>query len=348
MNHSKVLTKDTVFMKACRREATPYTPVWLMRQAGRYMKEYREIREKVSFLELCKDKELVAEVTIMAVRKIHADAAIIFSDLLVPVEAMGLELNYSRSDGPAISGLSSPAQVAYLDALEPRESLQYVFDGIRLTRRNLDASIPLIGFAGAPFTLASYILGKGKSQDFLSTKRFMYSEAKAWRLLMENLTEGLAKFLKGQIEAGADAVQIFDSWVGCLNPEDYRTFVFPYTRQLIARLPPEVPLIHFGTGTAGILHEMKEAGGHVLGVDFRIDLDKAWEIIGFDKGIQGNLDPALLLGPLEQVRELVKRILAQAQGRPGHIFNLGHGVLPDTPVDHVIALVEMVHEMSQK
>ena len=325
------------------------TPVWIMRQAGRYLKEYRQIREKTSFLELCKNKELAAEVAITAAVKLKTDAAILFSDLLLIVEPMGLDLEYGTGNGPVITG--QPKDAAGLDRLpevEPAESLSYVFDAVRLTRRNLDPKIPLLGFAAAPFTLASYVIEGGASRSFLETKRLMLSDPGAWDALMEKLTRGLVKYLNGQIEAGADAVQIFDSWVGCLGPEEYRQSVLPHTRALIKGLTPGVPVIHFGTGTAPFLKEFREAGGDVIGVDWRMDLGSAWNEIGTDAGIQGNLDPAVLCAPLEVIRREVKRILTQAGGRPGHIFNLGHGILPQTPEENAIAMVDLVHELSNK
>ncbi len=296
---TRALRQSSIFLKACRREPTSVTPVWLMRQAGRYMKEYRDIRNKVSFLELCKTKELVAEVTIAAVERIKADAAIIFSDLLLIVEPMGLDLEYGTADGPAISGqVATAADIDRLHEIEPSESLGFVFEGLRLTRAALDPTIPLIGFSGAPFTLASYIIEGGTSRSFVNTKRLMYADAGAWHALMEKISRGLIKYLNGQIEAGADAVQLFDSWVGCLGPEDYRTFVLPHTRAVIQGLKPGVPVIHFGTGTAPFLKEIREAGGDVIGVDSRIELDEALRLIGDDVGIQGNLDPVALFADL--------------------------------------------------
>ena len=341
--------KNSIFLKACRREKTPWTPVWLMRQAGRYMKEYQRIRDKVSFAELCRNQELAAEVTITACEKIKADAAIIFSDILLIVEPLGLSLDYVKEEGPVISEtLASRADINQLAEVEPHESLSFVFDAIRLTRSCLDSQIPLIGFSGAPFTLASYMIEGGSSKTFLKTKRFMYADPGAWHALMEKISRGLVKYLNGQVEAGADALQIFDSWVGCLGPQDYRDFVLPHTQWIIQNLTKGTPVIHFGTGTASFLKDIREAGGDVIGVDWRIELDQAWSQMGQDRAIQGNLDPALLYAPLEIIRSRVKRILDQADGRPGHIFNLGHGVLPTTPVDHVVALVDYVHQLSQK
>ena len=341
--------RESPFLKACRREEAGVTPIWLMRQAGRYMKEYQEIRRKVPFLELCKNKELVAEVTVHAAKKIKADAAILFSDILVVVEPLGLGLEYTAQDGPVISGqVASLADVDRLAEIEPEESLRFVFDSVRLTRASLDPKVPLIGFSGAPFTLASYVIEGGSSKSFFNTKKLMITDPGAWNALMEKISRGLVKYLNGQIEAGADAVQLFDSWVGCLAPEDYRRFVLPHTRSVIRGIRPGVPVIHFGTGTAGFLSEMREAGGDVIGVDFRVRLDEAWQCIGHDASIQGNLDPVVLCGPTSEIRRRVKEILNQAANRPGHIFNLGHGVLPYTPVENVIALVEMVHELSRR
>jgi len=345
---TRALRHESLFLKACRREPTPVTPVWLMRQAGRYLKEYRDIRNAVPFLELCKRKELVAELTVMAVEKIKADAAIIFSDLLVVVEPLGLQLDYTAEEGPVITGsVATGRDIDRLHELEPAESLAFVFEGVRLTRATLDPAIPLIGFSGAPFTLASYLIEGGTSRSFLNTKRLMYTDAGAWHALMEKMSRGLVKYLNGQIAAGADAVQLFDSWVGCLGPQEYREFVLPHTRAVIHGVTPNVPVIHFGTGTAAFLSQMREAGGDVIGVDFRVDLDEAWKRIGYEVGIQGNLDPAVLCSTREEIRKRVARILAQADGRPGHIFNLGHGVLPTTPVEHVIGLIEDVHELSR-
>ncbi len=341
--------RDSLFLKACRREKTPVTPVWLMRQAGRYMKEYRDIRNKGSFLELCKNRELAAEVAVAAVKRLQADAAILFSDILLIVEPMGLDLEYGPENGPEVGGrVAGGADVDALREIEPEESLRFVFDAARLTRAALDPKLPLIGFSGAPFTLAAYVLEGGASRSFVKTKRFMRSDPGAWNALLEKISRGLVKYLNGQIEAGVDAVQIFDSWVGCLGPEEYRRFVLPHTQRVVRGVKPGVPVIHFGTGTAAFLKEMRQAGGDVIGVDWRVELDRAWEEIGHDVGIQGNLDPAVLCSPPEVMRAEVQRILAQAAGRPGHIFNLGHGILPQTPEENAVAFVEMVHELSRR
>lgn len=325
------------------------TPVWIMRQAGRYLKEYRKIREKTSFMELCRTKELAAEVAIAAATKLKTDAAILFSDLLLIVEPMGLDLEYESGNGPVITGQGKGAKgLERIPEIEPEESLRYVFDAVRLTRQNLDPKIPLLGFAAAPFTLASYVIEGGASHTFLETKRLMLADAGAWDALMEKLTRGLIKYLNGQIEAGADAVQIFDSWVGCLGAEEYRQHVLPHTSALIKGLTPGVPVIHFGTGTAPFLKEFREAGGDVIGVDWRMDLGSAWCEIGADAGIQGNLDPAVLCAPIKVIRREIQRILTQAGGHPGHVFNLGHGILPQTPEENAIAMVDLVHELSNK
>ena len=346
---TRALRQDALFLKACRREPTPVTPVWLMRQAGRYLKAYQELRRRVSFLELCKDRELVAEITVMAAETLRADAAIVFSDILLMVEPLGFGLEYRVEDGPVITGeILTAADVDRLPELEPAESLAFVFDAVRLTRATLAPQLPLIGFAGAPFTLASYMIEGGSSASCVATKRLMYTDPGAWHALLEKISRGLVKYLNGQIDAGADALQLFDTWVGCLSPEDYRTFVLPHTRAVITGLRPGVPVIHFGTGTAAFLKAMREAGGDVIGVDFRVELDWAWQTIGDDVGIQGNLDPVVLCGPRAMIRARVQRILDQAGGRPGHIFNLGHGVLPQTPVEHVVGLIEDVHELSQR
>lgn len=341
--------RNSRFMKACRREPTDATPVWLMRQAGRYMKEYRELRAKVPFLELCKNPDLVTELTVTSAKKIGVDAAIIFADLLLIVEPLGFGLEYDRGEGPVIKPvLRQTADVARLREVEPQESLQYLFDAIRQTRAELDARLPLIGFAGAPFTLASYIIEGGASKNFRHTKSLMYRDAGAWRALMEHLTRSLVRYVNCQIAAGVQAVQIFDTWVGCLGPSDYRQFVLPYTRGLIQGISPGVPVIHFGVGTAALIEDMRDAGGNIIGLDFHVELDQAWARLGYNLGVQGNLDPLVLSADLRYIRERVKRILDQASGRPGHIFNLGHGILPETPVENVIELVKMVHEMSRR
>jgi len=342
------LLENSPFMKACRREKTSVTPIWLMRQAGRYMKEYRDVRDRHSFLDLCKDSDLATEVTVYAVQRLGVDAAIIFSDILVLVEPMGLKLEYAKGDGPLIHNpIRQGADVSRISSVKDGSGLEFVYDAIRKTRKELPTDIPLIGFAGAPFTLASYMIeGKG-SRNFIHTKSMMYTEPDAWQRLMSKIATSLIGYLNAQIDAGAQAVQLFDSWVGCLSPQDYQKFVFPYSRQVVQGIKAGTPVIYFGTETAMLLESMKDTGCHVLGVDWRVELDAAWSRIG-DVAIQGNLDPAVLFAEIPEIRRQAKRILDQAGGRPGHIFNLGHGVLPDTPVGHVKALVDAIHEMSNR
>jgi uroporphyrinogen decarboxylase len=341
--------EDSRFMKACRFEAVDATPVWLMRQAGRYMKEYRDLRARVPFLELCKNPALVSEVTVTAAEKLGVDAAIIFADLLLIVEPLGLHLEYDKGEGPVISpGLREAADVDRLQEVNPQQSLGYFYDAIRQTRADLNQKIPLIGFAACPFTLASYLIEGGGSKNYRHTKALMYRDAGAWRALMERLARSLSKYINGQIDAGVQAVQVFDTWVGCLGPADYRDYVQPYTRMMLQAVKPGTPLIHFGTGTAMLLEAMRDAGGDVIGVDSRVELDEAWHRLGDGVGLQGNLDPIVLYADQEFIRMRVQRILDQANCRTGHIFNLGHGLLPDTPFENVVALVRMVHDLSSR
>jgi uroporphyrinogen decarboxylase len=337
------------FLAACRREKTSYTPVWLMRQAGRYMEEYRKLRAEFSFLDLCKRPDLAADITIAPVERLGVDAAILFADILLVLEPMGLGLEYSKDDGPVIRAqIRSRTDVEELNEFEPEAELPYVFETVRKARAALGGRAPLIGFAGAPFTLASYIVEGGGSRNYLKTKKLIFSDPGAWKALMERLAIVVAKYLNAQIAAGAQAVQLFDSWAGCLSPGDYQRYVLPYTRAAIAALTPGTPVIHFSTGTAGMLKLVREAGGDVIGVDWRIHLDEAWAAIGYDVGIQGNLDPAALLGKPKEIRSRVEEILNRAGGRPGHIFNLGHGVFPETPVENAVAMVQAVHELSAR
>lgn len=339
------LRMNSPMMKACRGEKPEYTPVWLMRQAGRYMKEYREIRSRQPFLDLCKDKDLCAEITVHAQETIGADAAIIFSDLLVIVEPFGLGLEYVKGDGPQISGaIRQVSDVEKLRPVSPDESLGYVRDAITLTRKCLKQEIPLIGFAGCPFTLASYMIEGGASRSFQKTKRFMYSEPDAWHLLLDKITQALVSYSKMQIRAGADILQFFDSWVGCLGPQDYKTYVYEHSRELLQSVAGEVPVIHFGTGTGSFLNLMKQAGGDVLGVDFHTELESVWRQLGPDTRLQGNMDPLILQAPWPVIEKRAREILNQSAGHPGYIFNLGHGILPETPVENVIRLVQFVHE----
>jgi uroporphyrinogen decarboxylase len=333
---------QSLFLKACRREPTARTPIWLMRQAGRYMKEYRELRAKVGFLELCKNSDLCAEVTVDAAHRLGVDAAIIFSDLLMLVEPLGFELSYGKDQGPQIGNpFRGAADLKRLRPVTCEESMAYALDAIRKTRLALKPDIPLIGFAGAPFTIASYVIEGGGSKNFIATKRLMTSDPATWNALLQMITTATIEYVNAQVAAGAQAVQIFDSWVGCLAPEDFRAYVLPHTRRLVKNITPGVPAIYFGTQTNGLLSMLKGLGADVIGVDWRIELDEAWEALG-SVAIQGNLDPALLFSTEKEVRARARRILAQAAGRPGHIFNLGHGILPETPMDNVLALIEEV------
>lgn len=336
-------------MRACRREPVPFTPVWLMRQAGRYMKEYREVRARTTFLDLCKTPALAAEVTVTAAERLRVDAAIIFADILLVLEPMGIQLEFAQGEGPVIHNpVRNSADVDRLIEVEDVSSLNFVYEAIRQTRNALPGKVPLIGFSGAPFTLASYMCEGGGSKNYISTKTLMYNDKGAWHSMLSLISRALSKYLNAQIDAGAQAVQLFDSWVGCLSVDDYRDYVMPHTQEVIKNIKPGVPVIHFGTGTAALLELMREAGGDVIGVDWRVRLDDAWKRIGFDRAIMGNLDSIVLFANQDELRSQTRRILDQAGGRAGHIFNLGHGILPETPVENVIALVEMVHEMSSR
>ena len=341
-------SEASVFMRACRREPVPHTPVWLMRQAGRYMPEYRRLRQRVSMLELCRSPDLVSETTVFAARRLGVDAAILFADLLLPVEALGLRLEYSAGEGPVITPPVRDRRA--VDALPEidTDALSYVHEGVRRTRADLPSELPLIGFAGAPFTLASYLIEGGSTRSFARTKAFMRGDEGAWHALLALLARGLAPYLRRQIEAGAQAVQIFDSWVGCLSADDYRRYARPHTEALLRNLPAGAPVIHFGTGNPELLEEMAAAGGDVIGIDWRVDLGRAWDRIGPDRAIMGNLDPTALLAPDEVLDAGARAVLEAAGGRAGHIFNLGHGILPETPVDSARRLVERVHEMSRR
>ena len=339
---------DSPFMRACRREPAPYTPVWLMRQAGRYMESYRQVRARVSFLDLCKTPDLAAEVTVDAVERLGVDAAIIFADILLILEPMGMQLEFSAGDGPVLHNpLQTAADVERLREVDAAESLSYVMQAVRAARAALPPGLPLIGFAGAPFTLASYMIEGGSSRHYTRTKQFMYTQPQAWHALMALLSRNMARYLNAQAAAGAQAVQLFDSWVGNLSPADYRAFVLPYSHEVITSVAPGVPVIHSGTGTSALLELMREAGGDVISVDFRVELDDAWRRLG-DVGIQGNLDPAVLYAERPYIRRRAQEILRQAAGRAGHVFNLGHGILPTTPVDNVRALIDDVHELSTR
>src|SRR5438105_6632627 len=332
------------FLKACRRERTDVTPVWFMRQAGRYMPEYRKLRERHSILDLCRHPDLSAEVTLQPVERLGVDAAILFADILLPFEPLDLGLRFAAGEGPSIDRpITTAADVSRLPHIDPEQELRYVLEAVRLARRALPADVPLIGFAGAPSTLASYAIEGGSSRTFTKTKRFMYQAPDTWHLLLNKLADLVGKFLAAQARAGAHALQVFDSWVGCLSPDDYRTYVQPHSRKALSLAgAAKVPLIHFGTGTATFLEDFAAAGGEVISIDWRIPLDAAWVRLG-DRAIQGNLEPAALLAPAAERTRQVRDILTRAGGRPGHIFNLGHGVLPETDVAAVRAVVDLVH-----
>jgi uroporphyrinogen decarboxylase len=340
---------DSVFVRACRREPVPYTPVWLMRQAGRYMAEYRAVRARHSLIEICKTPEIAADVTITAAERLKVDAAIIFADLLLPLEVMGLPFEFMAGEGPKIHSPLRDAKA--IDALttERAYELNYVAESVRWVAAHFADKIPVIGFCGAPFTLASYMIEGGGSRNYVETKKMMYRDPGAWNALMDKLIEVLAAYGLEQIRAGADAFQVFDSWVGCLSPDDYRRYALPHTTQLIHKLRQSgVPVIYFGTDSATLLADMRTTDADVIGLDWRTEFDEGWQAVGHDRAVQGNLDPVLLFADEGMVRARARHILDLAGGRPGHIFNLGHGILPQTPVENVIALVEEVHEYSAK
>ena len=320
-----------------------------MRQAGRYMAEYRALRERHSLLEICRTPDLAAEVTLQPVRRVEVDAAILFSDLLLPLEPLGLPFDFIQGEGPQIEHpISSPADIDRLKSFDPRVALAHVLETVELVQHELAGRVPLIGFAGAPFTLASYAIEGGHSNNFARTKALMYGHPDAWHRLCERLSTVVADYLNAQIEAGVDAVQLFDSWVGVLNSADYREFALPHTQRIFASIGRSVPTIHFGTGTSAILAELAEAGGDVIGVDWRIPIDAAWQRLGFDRAVQGNLDPTLLLGPMQRMFTQTDDVLTRVARRAGHIFNLGHGILPSTPVEHVQMLAQYVHSASRR
>jgi uroporphyrinogen decarboxylase len=339
------------FLKACRREPADATPVWFMRQAGRYMPEYRALRGRYSLLEICRIPDLAVAVTLQPVNAIDVDAAILFSDLLVPFTPMGLDFDFVKGEGPSIAHpIRSAADVDRLRPFEPRQALAHVLDTIRILRKELAGRVPLIGFGGAPFTLAAYAIEGGPSSNYARTKAFMYSEPQAWHKLCGKFADMMASYLAAQVEAGAQAIQVFDSWAGALGRADYREFALPHTSRILSALKSTstgVPLIHFGVGATAILRDIAEAGGDVIGLDWRLPLDEAWSIVGHSHAVQGNLDPTVLLGPRERLFAATDDILKRAGNRAGHIFNLGHGILPDTSLEQVQALATYVHERTQ-
>ena len=335
------------FLRACRREPVDCTPVWFMRQAGRYLPQYRSIRAKHSLLEICAQPDLAAQVTLQPVEALGVDAAILFADILLPLIPMGIRLEFAAGEGPVIHNpVRTLADVQALRPVDPCTDLAPILETIRLVRRELAGRVPLIGFAGAPFTLASYLIEGGASRTFLKTKRLMYAEPHGWHALMDKLSDVVADYLRAQVAAGAQAVQLFDSWVGTLAPDDYCSFVLPYSQRVFAAITG-VPRIHFGTDTATLLPSLRAAGADVVGLDWRVPLDQGWTALG-DVAVQGNLDPVALFAPREVLASKVRAIVQDVGTRAGHIFNLGHGILPETPVDNVRAVVDMVHELTQK
>jgi uroporphyrinogen decarboxylase len=341
----RVATMNSRFLDACRRRPTDVRPVWFMRQAGRYMKQYREIRAKHTILEICKRPDLAAQVTLQPVEILDVDAAIIFADLLLPVEPMGLKLKFVTGEGPVIGNpVRNSSDIDSL-SISNTDDLGYVGEAIQLVVKALAGRVPVIGFVGAPFTMASYMIEGGPSRNFIRTKQMMYRDETLWRRLMGKLVDVLGSFGVLQVSAGARIIQVFDSWVGALGPDDYVRFVAPYSRALIERVRAAgVPVIHFGTGAAGFFRELHAAGGDVMGVDWRVNIDQAWMDISYRSAVQGNLDPAVLFSSLPELRMRVHELLKRTGSRPGHIFNLGHGILPETPVENVKACVDFVRE----
>jgi uroporphyrinogen decarboxylase len=340
---------ESIFVRACKALPVERTPVWFMRQAGRYMAEYRAVRKTHSLIEICKKPSLAAEVTITAAEALAVDAAIIFADLLLPLEVMGLPFHFAAGEGPKIERPVSTAQDVKKLRTDRAAELGYVAEAVRLVATHFGARLPVIGFCGAPFTLASYMIEGGGSRHYVKTKKLMYDSPGAWDELMRKLVEVTSSYAAEQVRAGADVVQVFDSWVGCLSLQDYRQYVLPRSRELIASLQRTgVPVIYFGTDTTALLPSMKETGADVVGVDWRIPLDDAWRSLGFRGAVQGNLDPVVLFANWEQVRSRAEDVMQRAAGRPGHIFNLGHGILPDTPVENVKALTAFVHDFSTR
>ena len=340
------ITSAGAFMKACRLEKADHTPIWLMRQAGRFLREYREVRSRVPFMELCKTPDIASEITLMTVDRLGVDAAIIFSDILLILEPLGLSLEYSSVDGPVIANpLRTRKRIEALREFHP-ESMDFVYQAVSTTREALDPEVSLLGFAGAPFTVASYAIEGRGSRNYVNTKKLMYGDPSLWERLMEVLTASISDYLCAQVEAGADAVQIFDSWVGCLSPADYEKFIFPHVKKLISTLPSGVPVILFGTATGSLLELMGRTGAGVIGLDWRVDILDGWRRAGSSLAVQGNLDPVSMLSTPSHVVEEARKILDRVGGKPGHIFNLGHGVLPQTPVDNVLRLIDEVHQYS--
>ncbi len=341
---------DYRFLRACRRQDVDCTPVWMMRQAGRYLPEYRELRKKYSFWEMCRTPELAVEVTLQPLRRMEIDAAILFSDILVPLVPMGAAIEFYEGKGPVVEKpIRSAADLASLKVIDANETVPFVMEAIRILRRELEGKVPLIGFSGAPFTLASYLVEGGGSKQYQHVKTLMYANPEVFHKLMDMISDTVISYLSAQIEAGAQVVQLFDSWVGCLGPLDYAEYVYPYNRKIFDALEVyDVPKIHFANQASTLLDQVVAAGGDIIGLDWRQDLKKAWDLIGPDHGVQGNFEPIALFAPIPEIRKRVKRIIEQAENRNGHIFNLGHGILPTTPIDHAKAMIDAVHEFSAR
>jgi uroporphyrinogen decarboxylase len=333
---------EPLLTRACRRELVERTPVWFMRQAGRSLPEYRELRKHHDLFSVCRQPELCAEVTLQPVRAHDVDAAVMFADIMLPVIGMGVDVELVENVGPVIANpVRTNDDVERLRVPDPQEAVPFILEAVRLVRAELPAEKAVIGFAGGPFTVAGYLIEGKPTREFVQTKRCMYAQPEVWHALMDKLADTFVAYLRAKVTAGADVIQLFDSWVGTLSAEDYEEFVAPYSARVLAAV--DVPTIHFGTGTTHLLPAMTEAGGDVIGLDWRIPIEGGWEIVGPDRGVQGNLDPALLLGPFERVATAANRILDAVAGRRGHIFNLGHGVLPDTDPADLARLVELVH-----
>jgi uroporphyrinogen decarboxylase len=340
--------EPNLFLRAARRETTERTPIWFMRQAGRILPEYRKLRERYTLIEICRQPELCAEVTLQPVRRMPVDAAVMFADIMLPLIGIGIDLDLVDNVGPVIRHpIRDRAGVDTLRPIEPENDVPFVMETARILKRELGGRTAVLGFSGAPFTLASYLIEGKPTREFALTKAMMYGEPDLWHALMDRLTDIMITYLQAKVAAGVDALQLFDSWVGALGVQDYERYVRPYSQRIFAALAPTgLPFVHFGTGTVGLLDQMKDDGGSVLGVDWRVPLDIAWARIGYHLGIQGNLDPAMLLAPASVMESGAEDVLRRAAGRPGHIFNLGHGLLPQTPLDNVLRLVDFVHERS--
>jgi uroporphyrinogen decarboxylase len=337
------------FLKACRRQPVDATPIWFMRQAGRFLPEYRKIREKHDVISICKNPELCSEITVLPVRVLGVDAAIMFADIMLPLEGMGIKFKIQENLGPVIEEPIRDVQaVESLSDFDAKGDVPFVLDAIQVTKKKLDSQVPLIGFCGAPFTLASYLIEGRPTRDFTNTKALMYRQPETWNLLLEKLAIAMSNYLQAQVHAGVDAIQLFDSWVGCLSPQDYHNYVLQHSQRIFKNLESAgVPRVHFGTGTSTIIEEMRQAGGDVFSVDWRIPIDLAWQRLGHGVAIQGNLDPAVLLAEISLVKTQAKDILRRASGQSGHIFNLGHGLLAETPPENVVELVKFVHDSTQ-